>query len=444
MRTIHITSIVLLLAVVTFAQPIPQIGNSPLTNPAYGFSNWIVNSSKDSATVSFTYSVPFSKIIFIKHAGNPVRRNETFDAILTFSIDATDSVTGINYHNFHVKKITANNFDLTQNSKIFAEDIVTMTLPKSVLKVSAELIDDGQQITYLSETKSENFARERFAGILSTIFLDSLSEKTIYPNLHNNIARFPGNIDAVFLTEDTGSIPITLKLEANKNGPASSPQSILICKLDSLSPLKAVLQAMEDSGAERDSDSSISFAIIPSSTHSLYIAKFDVDTLQEGTYSIEVSLNGKSEKLHFSYLWFDKPFTLKNFPLALSLLKYIVTDSIFSYISSGNNEEQREKFNEYWKSHNTIPKTAFNELEDEFYQRADYAYEHFKTISENNGAATDRGKAYILFGKPAEVKREFRSDGTYEIWYYPSQKKSLMFREQGISGEFKLYKTEDL
>ena len=248
---------------------------------------------------------------------------------------------------------------------MFAEDVTTMTLPKSVFKVAAELRDDGQQITYLNETKNENFAREKLTGVLSTIFLDSLSEKKLYPNFHNNVARFPGTVNAVFLTEDTSHTPITLELETNGHGSTTSPQSILICKLDSLFPLKAALQPAEDS-VDSDHCSSISFAIVPSSTHSLYVTKFDVDTLQEGNYTIAVSLKDKSDKVRFSYLWLDKPFTLKNFPLALSLLKYIVTDSIFSYISSGNNEEQREKFNEYWKSRNPTPRRLSTSLNTNF------------------------------------------------------------------------------
>lgn len=189
---------------------------------------------------------------------------------------------------------------------------------------------------------------------------------------------------------------------------------------------------------------------MPNATHSLYIAKFDVDTLQEGIYTIKISplheanAKYKSAMVHFSYLWLDKPFTLENLDSALLLLKYIVNDSIYSYISSGSQQEEKEKFDEYWKSRNPIPNTAFNPLEAEFYERADYACEHFNTISENNGAATDRGKAYILFGKPASIKREFLQDGTYETWYYPNEKKSLVFKEEGYTGDFKLYKTETM
>jgi GWxTD domain-containing protein len=248
----------------------------------------------------------------------------------------------------------------------------------------------------------------------------------VFPSLFDNVAQFPRNINVAILTEDSGPTLLTLKLET-KTG-------TLIGKLDSLSPVKARLEP---------NDSSISFTETRDSAHSLYVADFLTDTLQEGTYDLEASFRGKNEKHPFSYVWLDKPLALGDFATALSLLKYIVPDSVFSLINSGNDQERREKFDEYWKSHDPTPKTAFNELEAEFYGRADYAFDHFRSVGTNNGAQTDRGKAYIIFGKPADIRREFRSDGTYEIWYYPNQKKSLIFREQGF-GEFRLYRTENL
>jgi len=450
------------------AQPRSRMENPQARNFMHGFSSWIINSTKDSVTISFTYSVPYSGIIFIKHAMEIAPLKSTFDAILTFSIDAVDSATGINYHDFHLKKISTGNFDVTQSSKLFAEDVITLTLPKSFFKAEWELRDDSQQITYFSETRQENLTSKTLAtssefppglgeespDILSTMFLDSLSKQDIYPYLQNNTAPFPHTIIASFLVEDTDSTPLTFKLETMKG--------VLISKLDSLAPLKAVLQPTvqlygtrytkvdrinsirEDTGNSADTGISIiSFVIVPDPNHSLYIARFPVDTLQEGRYTIETTIGGKTEKTHFTYMWIDEPLTLRDFPTALSLLKYIVNDSVFSYISSGNDQEEKEKFDAYWKSRNPTPESAFNPLEDEFYQRADYAFEHFKSISEDNGAATDRGKAYILFGKPAQIKRDFRSDGTYEIWYYPNLKKSLVFKEQGGS-DFKLYQTENL
>jgi GWxTD domain-containing protein len=428
------------------------------------FSAWILDSSKDSVTVAFTYRIPYSRIIFIKSQETQTAQlsesetssyeKDRFDAVLTFSVDATDSSNGINHHGFHVSKIATHNFGDTQSSKIFAEDIVILTLPKSTFRVNAELRDDGQQITYFNERRDVNYTNEKLSGILSTFFLDSLSHHDIYPELQNNVAPFPHTVTVAVLMEDTTSRPLTFTLESGPMEEVGKPErrELEICKLDSIMPLKDVLSPGKYAITNGTSDTNklLLFTFAPSATHSLYIAHFKVDTLQEGRYTIRITSTSKAQQhilpnvIHFSYVWLDKPFTLRNFHLALSLLKYIVNDSVFSYISSGNEKEQKEKFDHYWKLRNPNTKSAFNPLEAEFYQRADYAYEHFKTISENNGAATDRGKSYILFGKPAEIKREFRSDGTYEIWYYPNLKKSIVFKEEGYGGNFKLYQTKDL
>ncbi len=207
------------------AQPFQREGNTRAANFSADLSQWIINSSADSVTVSFTYSVPYSRIIFIKHAGLRVSNDDTFDAILTFSVDASDSVSGINYHGIQVKKIRTSDFDLTQNSKAAAEDLITMTLPKSIFKTSVELRDDSQQISYLSETKrlsivsqarNHTAQSEGTSEILSTIFLDSLSKNYIWPNPRNGIAPFPHTIIAAILIEDTDALPLNFRLENRK------------------------------------------------------------------------------------------------------------------------------------------------------------------------------------------------------------------------------------
>jgi len=103
----------------------------------------------------------------------------------------------------------------------------------------------------------------------------------------------------------------------------------------------------------------------------------------------------------------------------------------------------RKAFDAYWDSKDPTPATAYNELEAEYYRRADYAVEAFKTVGTTNGAETDRGKAYILYGKPDIIRREYRTDGTYDVWHYPNLGRNIVFRQRGF-GDFELYQTEKL
>lgn len=402
------------------AQPFPQ-------REIFHLASWILDSSRDSITISFACAIPYNRIIFAKAENVPGSSvvHDVFEADLSFSIDASDSVTGIDHHRLSQSKIIANEFSITQDASHRAENIVTMTLPKSVYKISAEVRDDDQQISYMNttETKRLNDSLSTF----TSVFADSMNDSAMAPIIINDAARFPGPIIFALLTNDSTTRGLSLKLETLDGS---------IIKSDSLPPRKATFQPV-------DSNGNVSFQIVHSMDHSLYLGEFKVDTLDEGEYQIEADLNGKVDKIRFNYLWIDKPVSLRNFKTALSLLKYVAPDSVFSYLNSGNDKEQREKFGRNWKSRDPTPETAYNELEAEYYERADYAFEHFRTISVDDGTATDRGKAYILFGKPMSVKREFRSDGTYEIWYYPNHKKNLIFKEKGV-GNFVLFQTENL
>ncbi|HUI31726.1 MAG TPA: GWxTD domain-containing protein [Candidatus Acidoferrales bacterium] len=410
--------------------PIGFVWTQPLTQKEnFHVASWVLASSKDSVTVSFGYAIPYNRLIFTRTNYTPEGSAglERFEADLSFSIDATDSATAVNHHKLSERTVAAKDFATTQDSKRLAENIITMTLPKSVYRVSAEVRDDNQQMTYIAHTETRNLNVTNPLNILSITFADSLDRNAFYPNFTDNTAVFPRPITFAVIMSDTTAQVIHLSLETVLGTDIIS---------DSLSPRKGRLIPV-------DSDGTFSLRVDADRGHSLYSGKFEIDSLVEGSYCLEANLNGKTDKTYFNYSWVDKPFTLKDPKTAISLLKYIVSDSVFSYLNSGNDKEKKEKFDQYWKSHSPTPKAAYNELEAEFYERADYAFEHFRTVSIDDGTATDRGKAYILFGKPTNVEREFRRDGTYEIWYYPNHGKSLVFKELN-PGNFILYQTKNL
>lgn len=391
---------------------------------SFPLSYLILGQSADSVEVCFTYVIPFPRLIFVKtRDGLGAFRSE-----LDFSVDAFDSSSGINSHIFNTRKITSRNFEETQDRHMVARDLIVADLRKSSFKISAEVRDDNQQITYLSRSIALDLRHPGTSVVLSAIFADSVLGDKIFPSPEGDVAAFPNTIRAVVVMKHEFKDPPTFSLE--------KPKGQVVAVARSVQPWQGEISP-DSSGLTLDlvGDNN-------RGTHT-YIISFPSDTLRAGQYELTCSSDSSGEKLHFSYLWLDEPLTLRDRKTALSLIKYILPDSVFSEINSGSDEEVKQKFDAYWKSHDPTPNTAFNELEDEFYRRADYAVENFRTISNLDGAATDRGKAYIVYGKPAEIKRELRSDGTYETWVYPNMKRALVFKEQR-AGDFKLYETEKL
>jgi len=91
---------------------------------------------------------------------------------------------------------------------------------------------------------------------------------------------------------------------------------------------------------------------------------------------------------------------------------YIITDEERAAFRQLSNDEERDNFIEaFWQRRDPTPDTEENEFKEEHYQRIAYANEHF--AAGVPGWKTDRGRIYIVFGKPDE-NDSHPSGGTYE------------------------------
>ena len=91
---------------------------------------------------------------------------------------------------------------------------------------------------------------------------------------------------------------------------------------------------------------------------------------------------------------------------------YIITDEERAAFKQLSNDEERDNFIEaFWQRRDPTPDTEENEFKEEHYQRIAYANEHF--AAGVPGWKTDRGRIYIVYGKPDEIESH-PSGGTYE------------------------------
>jgi GWxTD domain-containing protein len=91
---------------------------------------------------------------------------------------------------------------------------------------------------------------------------------------------------------------------------------------------------------------------------------------------------------------------------------WIITDEERAAFKQLSNDEERDNFIEaFWQRRDPTPDTEENEYKEEHYQRIAYANEHF--AAGIPGWKSDRGRIYIMFGKPDEIDSH-PSGGTYE------------------------------
>jgi len=77
-------------------------------------------------------------------------------------------------------------------------------------------------------------------------------------------------------------------------------------------------------------------------------------------------------------------------------------------------------------------------MKEEYYRRIEYANAHFSVVSP--GWKSDRGRIYILYGRPDEIERHPMEIGLkpYEIWHYYSSSHTFYFVDENGYGDYRL------
>ena len=93
-------------------------------------------------------------------------------------------------------------------------------------------------------------------------------------------------------------------------------------------------------------------------------------------------------------------------------VSYIITDEERKAFKLLKTDDERNQFIEnFWLRRDPDPDTPENEYREQYYERIQYANEKF--ASGIPGWKTDRGRIYIMFGKPDEIESH-PSGGSYE------------------------------
>ena len=133
----------------------------------------------------------------------------------------------------------------------------------------------------------------------------------------------------------------------------------------------------------------------------------------------------------------------------LELVWWVITPKEKEVFLSLTSNRDRDVFiRTFWKVRDPNPATPRNEFKEELIKRFNYANRYLGTDSSRPGWKTDRGRIYILMGKPASIERYYMDPYVVpiEVWFYygnsklelPSHFALIFFKRNGV-GEFRLY-----
>jgi len=142
------------------------------------------------------------------------------------------------------------------------------------------------------------------------------------------------------------------------------------------------------------------------------------------------------------------PFSAKHKKWLDEEVPYLISDEEKKLFRQLPIDAERDRFIEdFWLARDPTPGTPENEYRDEHYRRIEYANQFFSEGRGHNGWRTDRGRMYIVLGKPQQVTKYpwHSSVRPMELWFYSNTHRSLpgffylLFYQPDDASDYRLY-----
>lgn len=186
---------------------------------------------------------------------------------------------------------------------------------------------------------------------------------------------------------------------------------------------------------------------LPNDQYRLLECDLDLRRAIPGDYRLQLirAATADTVTIPFRVQWFMPPLPLLSSRYGLDVMQYVLTDDEYRTLQALPDSDRTAALIAWWSAHDPTPATRYNEAMIEYFRRATEARTKFATPREADGALTDRGKVYILFGEPTRVETNLEPGkaGT-EAWYYTNAVHKRFRFEITDDGRYRLAAVEQL
>ncbi len=407
------------------------------------FDPVVSDADSGRANVDILYRIRYDFFVFVHPHGDPSRYAASGDLTVE-ALDSAETSRGRSIVNLSLTTPDNTTAALQQE---YAEGVVHLRLPPGRYTLAYHAEDHESNRIFNAERDRiviPSYAPATFvrSGLVYVApASDSVSRSWPALNFGRDVL-FGKNAGALLQVKDLAQAPL-LRYSLERIGPDPAKREPV--QRDTL--LSARLLPHSALGFEQVDPNGVLVKTDSSATSGVLYWILPTADLDQGRYEAKFFFNGADTariSAAFSLIWPDMPSSLRDLDFAIEAMKYIATDDEYSILDHGDRAERIRAFEAFWKKRDPTPGTAMNEVMTEYYRRVDYAYTQFRTIRTFNGALTDRGRTYILYGKPSQIQR-FLDPGSAprEIWTYESLKKRFIFDDPGRQGNYRLTKIEN-
>jgi len=362
----------------------------------------------DSAWVHFDFAIPYSRMVF-------VFRDSLYEAFLRFNLFVLDRDQNLVFEKNWKKRITVESYYETLSDSTFWQFATVAPLPAGKYEVVMESLDENVEVPqYKRLTLRIRDRRDRDLVLGDMLFLE-------------------GRYD--FTDVDLASLTPAPKATMRRDFTVYS--EVLLLK--GASEVTATLTWSEGYREVR----SDTLRVVRQGKKLKLFRIYSIKELDPGEYEVELVVEGRgirpeSVQSKIEILKHLEFYSEEALDRAIEQLRYIGEGAAYdSLLKAKTFERKKYWFNRFWMEYYPVEDSLNNPVREEYYRRVRYANRHFGSGRE--GWRTDRGRIFILYGPPDEIRRtQDRNLREYEIWIYNEIQRQFVFvRDQSI-GEYRL------
>lgn len=322
----------------------------------------------------------------------------------------------------------------TKNKKLYRYGFIEQILPKSFYKLNIQVLDLNSQV--INKTNYEFVSKKANEFPFRPLFAYSSYEFQMVSIVQNGIS-FSSNKFSIYLPLENVKSNF-VDYEIVKNEDKSETNWGAFKAISGSTNLKSNISLFFNI----DKNGIRIFESENLNSKKYFILKDLDNSFVPGSYFLILKYDEKIDTLDFKVVWENMPQSLNNPDYMLKVMEYILTDDEIKQLKSYKSRVLPQKILEYWKSKDPTPNTPFNEAMNEYFSRVDYAAVNFQTFTQKDGALTDRGMVYILYGPPDEIRNLTQNNKLREIWTYKRLIKEFTF-EQVANGVYRLVQIQE-
>ncbi|MBU3678801.1 MAG: GWxTD domain-containing protein [Candidatus Kapabacteria bacterium] len=401
----------------------------------------VPRASMDSADLFVSFRVAHDALTFtrvtdmLNNAGN-------YSAEFTLSVEVRDSIGVIRSRVRFKDTAYVNSYEESIDRAAMHHGSCRVGLAPGTYRVILETLSQ-RDANKRSVTLSPISFTPRSKTLKATGFI-GLERKqgaswTIEPLVFNRTVPFGSKTcTAVFITADSGGATYDYTIRQMPYGPKDIRWWI---DADYSGTVRSRADVTIRGQFESNRAAQLVLEQTPGSGMPMVMIPIDAPQLVPGNYLVRIVRKGGKDTIEFPFQvqWEFIPQSLRTLRYAIDALVYVCPEDQLDSLKEGSDVQNRERLMSWWRRMDPTPVTAYNERLAEYYTRVDHASIAFSSVIEPDGVFTDRGKVYILFGRPTKIDKKLsRSGASVETWTYRSGVRKTYEFEVSTDGVYRL------